>query len=56
MNEDLSVLASQLAKEDFCYVTTKGRVSGRPHEIEIWFVPREPTFTFCLAAGINQIG
>lgn len=21
----------------FCYVTTRGRVSGRPHEIEIWY-------------------
>jgi deazaflavin-dependent oxidoreductase (nitroreductase family) len=26
-----------LAKEDFCYLTTTGRVTGRPHEIEIWF-------------------
>jgi len=26
-----------LAEEDFCYLTTKGRVTGRPHEIEIWF-------------------
>jgi deazaflavin-dependent oxidoreductase (nitroreductase family) len=23
--------------EVFCYVTTTGRVSGRPHRIEIWF-------------------
>jgi deazaflavin-dependent oxidoreductase (nitroreductase family) len=23
--------------EDFCYLTTTGRVSGRPHRIEIWF-------------------
>jgi deazaflavin-dependent oxidoreductase (nitroreductase family) len=22
---------------DFCYLTTRGRVSGTPHEIEIWF-------------------
>jgi deazaflavin-dependent oxidoreductase (nitroreductase family) len=22
---------------DFCYLTTTGRVSGRPHEIEIWY-------------------
>jgi len=27
-----------LAREQFCYLTTVGRVSGRPHEIEIWFV------------------
>jgi len=26
-----------LAGEDFCYLTTVGRVSGTPHEIEIWF-------------------
>jgi deazaflavin-dependent oxidoreductase (nitroreductase family) len=26
-----------LATEDFCYLTTVGRVTGRPHEIEIWF-------------------
>jgi deazaflavin-dependent oxidoreductase (nitroreductase family) len=28
---------SQLAEESFCYLTTRGRVSGRPHRIEIWF-------------------
>ena len=28
---------SALAGEDFCYLTTTGRVTGRPHEIEIWF-------------------
>jgi deazaflavin-dependent oxidoreductase (nitroreductase family) len=26
-----------LAGEDFCYLTTIGRVSGRLHTIEIWF-------------------
>ena len=26
-----------LAGEQYCYLTTTGRVSGRPHEIEIWF-------------------
>ena len=26
-----------LAGEDFCYLSTIGRVTGRPHEIEIWF-------------------
>jgi len=28
---------SNLANEEYCYVTTTGRVSGRPHRIEIWF-------------------
>ena len=27
----------QYAGDDFCYLTTTGRVSGRPHTIEIWF-------------------
>jgi deazaflavin-dependent oxidoreductase (nitroreductase family) len=26
-----------LAGEDFCYLTTTGRVTGRSHKIEIWF-------------------
>ena len=26
------------AQDDFCYLTTIGRRSGRPHTIEIWFV------------------
>jgi deazaflavin-dependent oxidoreductase (nitroreductase family) len=25
------------ADEDYCYLTTTGRVSGQPREIEIWF-------------------
>ena len=33
MAPDLGVLAN----EDFCYLTTVGRKTGRPHEIEIWF-------------------
>jgi deazaflavin-dependent oxidoreductase (nitroreductase family) len=31
------VLPAALAALDFCYVTTRGRTSGRPHRIEIWF-------------------
>src|SRR3954466_233561 len=27
----------RLAAEDFAYLTTTGRKSGRPHRIEIWF-------------------
>jgi deazaflavin-dependent oxidoreductase (nitroreductase family) len=26
-----------LAAQDVCYLTTTGRVTGRPHRIEIWF-------------------
>src|SRR2546421_4048133 len=28
---------SEFADEQYCYLTTVGRVSGRPHRIEIWF-------------------
>jgi len=31
----------RLADEDMCYLSTTGRKSGRPHEIEIWFGIRE---------------
>jgi deazaflavin-dependent oxidoreductase (nitroreductase family) len=33
----LKSLLSGLAKEEYCYLTTTGRVTGKPHEIEIWF-------------------
>lgn len=28
---------AKLASQEYCYLTTKGRLSGRPHRIEIWF-------------------
>lgn len=28
---------SQFEAEPYCYLTTRGRVTGRPHRIEIWF-------------------
>ena len=34
---DIPALLSALSTEEYCYLTTTGRVSGRPHEIEIWF-------------------
>ena len=30
-------LADDLAAEEYAYLTTRGRRSGRPHTIEIWF-------------------
>ena len=30
-------LGAALADEEYCYLTTTGRVSGQPREIEIWF-------------------
>jgi len=34
----------------FCYVTTTGRRSGRPHTIEIWFGERDGTL-YLLSGG-----
>jgi deazaflavin-dependent oxidoreductase (nitroreductase family) len=35
--KDVAALLARLAQEEYCYLTTTGRVSGKPHEIEIWF-------------------
>src|SRR5579859_2488090 len=41
------------ANEAFCYLTTKGRVSGRPHTIEIWFVLHGSTL-YMLSGGLDK--
>jgi len=40
----------RLADEDVCYLTTTGRKSGKPHEIEIWFGIRDGTL-YLLSGG-----
>lgn len=44
-----------LADEDFCYLTTTGRVTGEPHEIEMWFAigPENGTL-YMLSGGRNR--
>ena len=32
-----------LQREEYCYFTTTGRVTGNPHEIEIWFGHNDAT-------------
>jgi len=41
------------ADDDFCYLTTTGRLTAQPHEIEIWFAldPIAGTTLFLLAGG-----
>ncbi len=39
-----------LSNEDYCYLTTTGRVTGNPHEIEIWFEMDGDTL-YILAGG-----
>jgi deazaflavin-dependent oxidoreductase (nitroreductase family) len=38
------------ADAQFCYLTTTGRVSGRPHTVEIWFARRRATL-YLLSGG-----
>ena len=40
----------ELEALDFCYITTKGRRSGGPHTIEIWFAMRDDT-VYLLSGG-----
>ena len=52
-NDDLLQLLPQLAKEEYCYLTTKGRKTGKPHEIEIWFVVLNNTI-YLLSGGRDK--
>lgn len=42
----------QLTAEDVCYLTTTGRVTGRPHRVEIWFALHRRTLYFLHDGGI----
>ena len=39
-----------LEEESYCYLTTTGRVTGHPHEIEIWFGHKDNTI-YLLSGG-----
>jgi deazaflavin-dependent oxidoreductase (nitroreductase family) len=45
--------ADALAALDHCYVTTKGRRSGSPHTIEIWFALHDDV-VYLLAGGSEE--
>ncbi len=48
--DELTALLSKLSKEEYCYLATKGRKTGRPHEIEIWFGVMDGTL-YLLSGG-----
>ena len=48
--DDADGLLQRFAAVDFCYLTTLGRRSGRPHRIEIWFAVHDAT-VYMLAGG-----
>jgi deazaflavin-dependent oxidoreductase (nitroreductase family) len=37
--------------DDYCYLTTRGRVTGTEHEIEIWYVREGSTLYLLAGAG-----
>lgn len=49
-NDDPKDILSRFAGEEYCYPTTRGRVTGKPHEIEIWFGVNGGTL-FLLSGG-----
>ena len=47
----MSIEITQRTRDaDYCYLTTVGRVTGKPHTIEIWFAI-EGTTLYVLAGG-----
>jgi len=46
----MTVDLAALDAEDFCYLTTTGRVTGRPHTVEIWFAIHQQTL-YILSGG-----
>jgi deazaflavin-dependent oxidoreductase (nitroreductase family) len=46
-------LLEGLRDEEYCYLTTTGRVSGDPHQIEIWFGSKDNTL-YLLSGGGDQ--
>src|SRR5512135_3401899 len=52
-NIEMSHNLQKVAEEDFCYLTTTGRISGRPHTIEIWFALHEQTL-YLLSGGRDK--
>jgi deazaflavin-dependent oxidoreductase (nitroreductase family) len=43
----------EFTEEDFCYLTTTGRVTGRPHTVEIWFALHNSTL-YILSGGLDR--
>ncbi len=50
MAEQTNEVLKRLSTEEYCYLTTTGRVSGNPHQIEIWFGARENSI-YLLSGG-----
>jgi len=51
--DDLTKLVANLKTEEYCYLTTTGRVTGNPHEIEIWFGLND-TMLYLMSGGMDK--
>lgn len=47
----MTTLTDEHAAMRLCYLTTTGRVTGNPHEIEIWFARGEGDRIYMLSGG-----
>lgn len=50
----MSIGPSLFEKEEYYYLTTRGRVTGKPHEIEIWFVVHAGAFYLMSGGGTRS--
>jgi len=53
MTKENPLLSPLLAEESYCYLTTTGRVTGNPHEIEIWFGLKDNTL-YLLSGNMDK--
>lgn len=51
MTTTMAELSDEQVREGNGYLTTTGRVSGKPHEIEIWFAMSDDRRTIYLLSG-----
>ena len=49
----MNSVEERLGAEQYCYLTTIGRRSGRPHEIEIWFAAVADTI-YLMNGGVER--
>jgi len=43
-----------VATDDYCYLTTTGRRTGRPHRIEIWYAADGDTLYLLSGGGLSS--
>lgn len=51
-------LPAEAVRTQFCYLITTGRVSGKTHEVEMWFAAHPsdalPSTIYCLSGGRDR--